>query len=553
MRHLRGEDTVSFFLPGEPDPLDRPWCHVDNATLSASAHPLLTHDVLCDQTGKSLREFVVNLRNDSHALERIAGPLSYLHHNVLRETIVAANDSLGIGKLYYATSGESTIVSNNPLAVALARQCAAVQDDEFWDAYYVTGGGLGDTSFIRGVTLAPPGSVLIVSQQGLAIREHHSVKRLLQQARRDPPAPRTALSAARAFVEELRPHLDSATLWLSGGLDSRLVTALALDTGLPVNAHTYVPPELEGQIARELHERAEHRYSWGQHTVNPGTVRQDARQPQSIELRPDPILVRAEAWFTYLGGDHWSSLVKSNPPSNAMPLASTFTLSGSHGDVTRGHYYGHSDVEIGAPEAALRRFLQSFTQYRAVLPKDLRERGSQLVRNALLEGMVEGFEGFYALDYMYLMNRVRRQFPPVHPAVILPLLVPEILTSTFWQPPREKVSAAVIRQWTNELMPSWRGVRYYHEAADGTDPAITNKVSVQSTYWETDETDFYAAMDAALTETGIVDVTMDDVRRELRSMPEGRNRTNQTCEFIFWHCAATRVLQRLNKVRADHP
>jgi len=550
---LDGAATVSYFVPGEPDPFRDHWCYKDNASLSASAHPIRTPEVLGDPSGKSLRQFVQNLRHHSTELERIAPPVSYLHHNAIRDTIVAANDLMGIGRLYYVRSDGGSALSNSVLAAAMTLEDDARQDDEFWAAYYVTGGALNATSYVRGVTLAPPGSIASISEGQLVLRQQHPVDRLLHETREQPRDVDCALSAARRLVDVVRPYLGPDTrLPISGGRDSRFVAAVAIDSGLDFRAQTYVPPNLEGKIAKQLHDRSAVAYPWQEVVVNPGTVRQDAGEPQPLGEPPDPILARADAWFSYFGGDHWSSLIRSNAPGRRT-VAAPLALSGSHGDLTRGHYYGPRDLAGAGPAIPLRRFLHSFTQYRAILPADLRTRGAQLMSNTLLEFMVGGMTGYYALDYAYLCHRVRRQFPPVVSSVILPMLTPEMTLATFWRTPSEKATAAVVRELTARLVPAWKEVPYYHEAAEGTQAGLTNKVSVQQTYWETDGADFYASIEVALEETSFSGITMDDVRREIGLLPEGRNRTNQTFEFIFWHCAAVRALDRVNRIRRLHP
>src|SRR5690606_29049666 len=123
-----GEGTSAFYIAGEPDPFGRDWWHLDSTTLSASAHPIMTPDVIADDSGKQLRAFVRNLRSACTELEHVAPPLSYLHHNSLRDTIVAANDLMGIGRLYIADDRFGTVISNSVLAAAVARDCPAQQD-----------------------------------------------------------------------------------------------------------------------------------------------------------------------------------------------------------------------------------------------------------------------------------------------------------------------------------------------------------------------------------------------------------------------------------------
>lgn len=545
---LDGAGTSSFYIAGDPDPFGREWWYHDGTTMSASAHPIMTPEVIADETGKELRTFVRKLRNDRTDLELVAPPLSYMHHNSVRDTIVAANDLMGIGRLYYADVGSGTVLSNSVLAVAVARDCPARQDDDFWSVYYVSGGGVDGYTYIKGVELAPPGSIATLTRTRFSLRQKHPLQARLLASREDVPSLESALDAGARKLDLVSPHLHAdAELKLSGGIDSRLVAAMAIDSGLDFTAQTYVPPALESEIAEQLHRLSPTAFHWERLEANPSTIRQDAADPQSLTDAPEPILARADAWFSHVGGDHWSTFIRSNTPTQ-RERRSRFALSGTHGDLARAHHYSKRDVTSGEPSGALRRYATSFRKNRAILPEEIRERGSQILRDNLLEIHFSGFTGFYALDYAFITNRVRRQFPPLAPAVVAPLLTPEMVLATFWQPPAVKAAAGAMREMTSRLLPQWREVPYYHEAAVGTDHSLTNKVSVQRTYWEGDEQDFYDSLESALEDTDFARIAMADVRREIEFLPEGRNRTNQTFEFIFWHSAAVRSIGRVNSI-----
>lgn len=547
-----GRFTASFYIAGEPDGFKRDWFYVDEGSLSATAHPILTPTVLNDASGKALRSFVTNLRPDVDGAAPLQPPLSYMHHNAIRDTIVAANDALGIGKLYSFKSDGMAVLSNSVIAVALLKTGVVEQEDEFWDAYYVSGGGLNDTTYVQDVDLSPPGSLVSISEHGVSMRQHTDVVAALRESRGTvdlcPP-----IRAATRVVEAGAPYMNERTrLRLSGGVDSRFVAGVLINSGIDFDATTYVPPALESDLAAELHSLADKRYRWEAIEANPGTVRQDGGRPQNLSEPSEPILARALAWFDYLGGDHWSTLIRSNAPVRKL-TPSPLMILGSHGDITRSHYYSRSDAESGSATAALERFVRATRRYRAILSADLRERGTQLIKNSLLDTFIQGFDGFYALDYAYFYNRVRRQFPPVSPSALLPMLTWEMLLATFWQPPHEKEAASAVRAMTSALVPSWAGVPYYHEAAEGTDPLVTNKVSVQRTYWEVDRADFIGALESALDATKYSGISMDSALREIDTLPEGRNRTNQTLEFVFWHHAAVRVLDKVNAIRGAFP
>lgn len=553
VRHMHGGSTDSFFVPGEPDPFNREWCHLDEVSLSASAHPILVADVLDDRTGSALRAFAARLRERETILGQIRPPLSYLHHNVLRGTITAANDSFGLGRLYYYSSPTRSAISNSAMAIGLVMERAPVQDDEYWEAYYVTGGGLGDTSFFQGVRLAGPGAVISISDRGFTIRHDNAIEGELLDLQHEPPSTDSALEASAELFQLLNPYMpDSAELKLSGGVDSRFVAASAIYSGVGFDAVTYVPPLLEGEIASELHARLKYSYSWRQVKADPATVRQDAGTPQSLDTPRDDVLKRASTWFEYFGGDHWSTPTRSNVPHRRLsPLP--LRISGSHGDMTRNHFYGMKDVDAAGSTVALQRYISSFSRYRAILSPELRESGSQLIKNSMLDFMVRGFIELYTLDFAFYYNRMRRQFPPVVSSVVLPMLSREMLTSTFWSSPRDKVTAKALREMTSSLVPAWKEVPYYHEAAQGTDPELTNKVSLQKTYWEEDRRGFNDSLEYALDRTNFSGITMDAAQKEIEQLPEGRNRTNQTFEFVFWHNAAVEAASRIGSIRHRFP
>ncbi len=549
----RGATTASFFIPGEPDPFENDWCYRDADSLSASAYPILLREVLEDRSGLAVRKFVSRLRQGVSGGAFNQPPLSYMHHNVRNDSIVAANDIMGIGKLYYYQADDFCLVASGVIGAALGMNRLPIQDDDFWDAYYVTGGGLNNSTYVRGVSLAPPGTVITVSEQGVKLRQELEFSDFLLQPKGLTDSIEPPVNAGQNVVDVVAPYLsDESRLRLSGGVDSRFAAATLVSLGIPFTATTFVPPDLEAEIAAQLHERAEGSFDWLAVEANPGTVRQDGGTPQPPGPSSGSILQRASSWFRYLGGDHWSTPVRSNVPVRRLTPA-PLMISGSHGDFTRAHYYSLRDIQEGGASSALERYLTSFVRNRSVLSEELRDHGAQLVKNELLGSLVKGIDGLYALDYSFYYNRVRRQFPPVAPSVALPMLTPEMLLRTFWVPPERKIDASAIRRMTLHMVPDWDGVPYFHEIAAELDPKTTNKVSLQDTYWETDRNDFLDSMETAIDSTDYSGLTMQTVLDEIATLPEGRNRTNQTFEFVFWHDAAKRVLADIVSLHELHP
>lgn len=549
----RGESTASYYIPGEPDAYERDWYYKDSESLSATAHPICLPAVLEDHSGLSIRKLVREIRNGKKGAVSALSPVSYMHHNSHNDSIVAANDTLGVGKLYYYKSSGISLVASGVISAALGMNETPHQSDEFWDAYYVTGGGLDDSTYVRGVKLAPPGSVITISDNGIKLRQEPGFAEFLLESKSEANDIVAPMKAAQRMLGTVAPYLTKASrLRLSGGVDSRFAAATLISSGTCFEATTYVPPRLEAEIAEQLHQRSPDSFGWQAIEANPGTVRQDGGEPQLPGPSSGTILDRAGDWFRYLGGDHWSTPIRSNAPIRRI-VPAALMVSGSHGDFTRAHYYAQGDLNDGAAARALQRYLVSFVRNRSILASELRTHGAQLVKNELLGALVEGIDGYHALDYSFFFNRVRRQFPPVSPSVVLPMLTPEMLRSTFWCSPRDKLDAKAVRGMTVEMVPEWNDVPYYHEVAAGLNPETTNKVSVQKTYWETDYADFLSALETSIDVTKYSGVTMDSALNEIRELPEGRNRSNQTFEFIFWHGAAMGVLAEIREIHRKHP
>lgn len=276
------------------------------------------------------------------------------------------------------------------------------------------------------------------------------------------------------------------------------------------------------------------------------------KAPEGVKApAPAPIIERAEAWFEFTGGDNWSTYVRRDPVRRTPIRLNTMALSGAFGDFTRGHYYTAMEVERNDAESAIRRFHRSFLAMRRFIPEDVRKRGANQIKATFDQMNEDGFDGFQSLDMSFLVNRMRRQLPHPAPNTLLPLLTPQMVSEIFWNDPMQKLNAQGLREMTNKLMPEWATVPYFHEAAIGTDPAVTNKVTIQPTYWEVNEADFLESVEYSLAANDFIHLDMDRVRQEITILPEGRNRTNVTFEYIFWHAGATALLRRINRAQSE--
>ncbi|PRQ10484.1 hypothetical protein C1Y63_11140 [Corynebacterium sp. 13CS0277] len=268
---------------------------------------------------------------------------------------------------------------------------------------------------------------------------------------------------------------------------------------------------------------------------------------------PDtPLLDRALAWFQYSGGDCWSTFMRYAIPEAKRAGAGRRGASGAHGDFTRGHYYLAKEAEAQNPTPALHRYVNNCIRYRRFLPEELRREGRRAHMEELFNNLADGFDGFYALDFAFINTRMRRSLPTTPSNVIPPIASPAMAATVFWQDPREKESSAVIRKMTNMMVPEWADVPYFHELAVGTDPNVTNKVTLKPAFWEINHSAFLDACEEALPESGITWTGPEAVEKELRDLPEGRNRTNSMFETIFWRWGAAETARNINAIKLRH-
>ncbi len=545
----RGATTTSFVILGANGPVASPWFSQTETDLAVSAHPVMHERAFGDANSTGLIGVVRDLVSNSSQIEDMPGAVSVMHHDTARDSVLAANDTFGVGRLYYRDSPGGAAISNSIPAVALTADAAEEQSRTYWDTYYVNGGGVNADTHIRGVDIAGPGSRIFIGASGrLVIRESHSVRQVLERAKDRPSDPDSLFASATTMLRTAAPFFkEPVSLGLSGGRDSRFVLALALNAGLDVRTFTKTPPDLEADIAERLHQTCTKPFEWSRRDAANGSTKSYSRKPTV------PILERARDWFHFTGGDNWATFMRQSPVERGRRFEKSFMLSGAFGDFTRGHYYLEQDMVPSGERTAVRRFLRAFERKPSLVPADLRIRGALQMQSNVLDSMLAGFEGAYALDYSFLVNRMRRQFPSPATGVLLPMLSPQLVSEVFWQPPQAKLASATVRDLTRLLMPEWDHVPYFHEAAVGTDPAVTNKVTIQPTYWEVDRRDFFDSVEEALAAVDIGNVTMDDVRDNLAALPDGRNRTNTVYEIMFWQYASVDEIRRINQIKVTLP
>ncbi len=538
--------TYSFHIPGSyTTSFGNEYC-ATSQEFAATASTIIDSAVIQDTSGRALLDYTRNTILKMTDGQPTAAPLSLFYANFYDNTAHAMNDSFGIGRLYYCVHKELSVVSNNIAAIAVARNIPTKSDRKYWESYYTTGGAVGDNTYVHGIKRAPGGTLVKMTSLGLKIRFPTSLYSVISSSRDRAAQYGNAIDSALKLISTAKPLLqNSLSVGLSGGRDSRFVTALALQSDLDFQSFTAVPPDLEADIAEQLHDKSRKHFRW---------ERRDNRLKAKSGKPPtqlSPILERAADWFEFTGGDNWPTFMRKNSPRRKPIPVRSMALSGAFGDFARGHYYTKNEVISRDPETAINRMQSSFLKMRHLAPAEIRESGVDQFKATFDEMADHGITGFYALDGSFLVNRMRRQFPHPGPNTLIPMLSTSMVADVFWDDPASKLNGDALREMTNKLVPEWSSVPYFHEAAVGSDPAVTNKVTIQPTYWEVDRDDFLASVEYSVKKNDFFDLSTAAVEQAIVDLPGGRTRTNSFFETVFWHAGFNSLLDRINTVVSD--
>jgi asparagine synthase (glutamine-hydrolysing) len=180
-----------------------------------------------------------------------------------------ARDRLGIKPLYYSWANGILLFASEVRALLASRRVSPRLSEEALEAYLLFGSVCEPMTLVEGIFSLPPGHAMVVplSPTGAGQVVRPKVYWDLAQAARSSPEPpprelRAAARQARPLLEDaVRSHLIADVplgIFLSSGLDSTAVVALASREQKGIHTFTVSFPELEyneAALARQTAER----------------------------------------------------------------------------------------------------------------------------------------------------------------------------------------------------------------------------------------------------------------------------------------------------------
>jgi hypothetical protein len=406
------------------------------------------------------------LIDEPQRIHALTAPFVFAAIDHQRESFHLHNDALGLGRLFQCRAPFGWVWSNRPSAALTFGGVRAAPDSAGWSVFAASGWFMGDRTPFDGVSAVPPGSVIgygasdgrvEVTRQSFPaplLPGWASTGRSLDD-RLDETATALTNSARSVYhLYNVRPTLD-----LSGGRDSRLVSAVFLSAGLDAGLQTDGTIAGEAQTARHLV------------ALFPGEVQHTVTESRSDQAAaPDalstPMAARAFLWHRYADGLRMSSYLPLTPPASASS-ANLLTVGGAGGEVAHGHFYPSSLSEIlDAPAEQLPDRIS-----RALAARICARIGPTPLGRALLSGVVDqvvrdgsvaGLDGATLFDWFWLQERLRRWGGAAERAgIVAPLLSPEFLRAALAMTKEQRVQSALHRKLIARLVPEWADVPFF--------------------------------------------------------------------------------------------
>ncbi len=265
------------------------------------------------------------------ALHRLRGMFAFALWDCVARELWLVRDPFGIKPLYYAQSGETLWFASQARALA---QCAPVntgRDPAGLVGFYLYGYVPEPFTWWMGVSALPAGHFL-------RVRAGEAEPRLCAYARIEdvsaPPSNFGAEQLREALVDSLRAHLVADApvgVFLSAGVDSTALAALAAQCGAPLRTVTLAFDEFRGTEKDEA-------------PCAEATARALGAAHQTIRLSRDEVLGEMDAFFSAMDQpttDGLNTFLVSGAAKNA---GLTAALSGLGGDELFGGYPSFSQI-----------------------------------------------------------------------------------------------------------------------------------------------------------------------------------------------------------------
>ena len=308
---------------------------------------LVAHGYIFRSTSDTEVLLALYERKGAKMLQELRGMYAFAIWDMRKRQLFLARDPYGIKPLYYANDGSTFMAASQVKALLVGGGIDTSPEPAGHAGFFLWGHVPEPYTLYRGIRAVPAGASIVVDCDG-TVREHRFTS--------IPEAIATAFAATEsgstqreetlsaALHDSVRSHLVADVpvgLFLSAGLDSTSIAALAADLGRQMHSVTLGFEEYRGteQDETPLAERIAHQFGFRHDTVWVRRQQFEEERERLFEAMDQPSIDGVNSWF-----------VSKAAAATGMKVA----LSGLGGDELFGGYPSFS--QIPRSRAALRLF-----------------------------------------------------------------------------------------------------------------------------------------------------------------------------------------------------
>jgi hypothetical protein len=375
------------------------------------------------------------------------------------ERLLMVNDFLATARFYELRTPAGWVWSNRLGALPLFAGIPPELDPDGWAIHAAAGWFLGDTTPLRGAVKVRPGSAIVAEggPSGATVR-HEDVGAVsaLVAPRRSSLAEQAAEAARQsvALARAIGQTWDVApTVNLSGGRDSRISAAGAIEAGLEAKFRTMDIEPGEVDAARQLLAAAP-----GERELDVLTM-ESGEPDDSLTERIGAIHLVHDGLANPMGGQGELELPQRGFVS---PL-----VTGHGGELAHGFYYDARRLRRELWPATRKRVLRRLERSGRQRHNSAREDAYALylaeVERTIDEGRERGVRGASLLEYYYLAERLpHRAGLGSRSDRYSACCTPAFVRGAFDLSPRERTRAALHRAVLDKLLPAWSSIPFFH-------------------------------------------------------------------------------------------
>ncbi len=381
-------------------------------------------------------------------------------------------DWIGMCRLFTGSANGITAFCTRPSALAAFLSEDVRPDVDGWASYAICSHFGGEMSPFKGVQLLRPGQRVTGRRRSgggweLTDETRYCVDDVVQSglAAQGRPLDESLEAAAQALTDTAsslhRLYDGPVQLGLSGGKDSRLLAASVVASGWLPKFSTHDDIAAEGEAATELMRLLRDRRGLKpEHRLFKAGV---PAQVLTVGLRERTARLQRRYDYQYPSTYTTRPAVGVQLPGRvAAPH-----FSGVGGELATGYWYPKR-ADTRAPEQiALSRLAWGMNGN--MIDKTAMAREVERLSGLLDRAKGFGLSGLPLIDYLYLVERVRRWYSSAYfMGVVTPYVAPGFVAATFAMAPQDKQDWLLHRRLIARLVPEWAGLPFVNVPSGST-------------------------------------------------------------------------------------